>query len=266
MAHGELVGGPVTLFGSDVSGKEPAVRCEDMMLSLLGTAAPAILRDWFAGLSDGGQVVDDLQTRPLGASDGQVIDRYGLRWLIGFEVGEKGLNTRGAAGFGAEPTPTDMPHVLVSSTPVEGHGMAGRDRHYHRVGGHRLDLDRRPDRAGGLTIRTRQGTVAEPDSWLVLTHDHLRDPDDFVTVSSGPPHLYAQAFNDAGRLLLEYRDGSRTATSRPRAWRSTRSRRRSSSGSSVAASSSATTHGPASRPDVPSGSPVGEQRLAQGTA
>ena len=58
------------------------------------------------------------------------------------------------------------------------------------------------------TIRTRQGTVAEPDSWLVLTHDHLRDPDDFVTVSSGPPHLYAQAFNDAGRLLLEYRDGS----------------------------------------------------------
>jgi PhnB protein len=31
---------------------------------------------------------DDLQTRPWGASDGQVIDRYGLRWLIGFEGGE----------------------------------------------------------------------------------------------------------------------------------------------------------------------------------
>lgn len=90
VAHGELVGGPVTLFGSDVSGNEPTVRFEGLMLSLLGTAAPATLRDWFAGLSEGGQVVDDLQRRPWGASDGQVIDRYGLRWLIGFEVDEQG--------------------------------------------------------------------------------------------------------------------------------------------------------------------------------
>jgi uncharacterized glyoxalase superfamily protein PhnB len=30
----------------------------------------------------------DLQTRPWGASDGQVIDRYGLHWLIGFEEDE----------------------------------------------------------------------------------------------------------------------------------------------------------------------------------
>jgi PhnB protein len=30
--------------------------------------------------------VDDLQTRPWGASDGQVVDRFGLHWLIGFEA------------------------------------------------------------------------------------------------------------------------------------------------------------------------------------
>lgn len=90
VAHGELVEGPVALFGSDVSGKESPLRCEGMMLSLLGTAAPGILRDWFAGLSEGGQVVDELQRRPWGASDGQVIDRYGLRWLIGFEADESG--------------------------------------------------------------------------------------------------------------------------------------------------------------------------------
>jgi PhnB protein len=59
-----------------------------MMLSLLGTAAPPILRKWFSSLSEGGRVVDDLQTRPWGASDGQVIDRYGLHWLIGFEGDE----------------------------------------------------------------------------------------------------------------------------------------------------------------------------------
>ena len=55
---------------------------------LLGTAAPPTLRAWFSRLGEGGQVVDDLQTRPWGASDGQVIDRFGLHWLIGFEGDE----------------------------------------------------------------------------------------------------------------------------------------------------------------------------------
>ena len=85
IAHGYLADGPVALFAADVTGDEPSFRCDGMMLSLLGTAAPATLREWFSRLSEGGQVVDDLQTRPWGASDGQVIDRYGLHWLIGFE-------------------------------------------------------------------------------------------------------------------------------------------------------------------------------------
>jgi PhnB protein len=85
IAHGNLTGGPVALAGADVAGDEPPLRCEGMMLALLGTAAPATLRTWFSRLSEGGRVVDDLQTRPWGASDGQVIDRYGLHWLMGFE-------------------------------------------------------------------------------------------------------------------------------------------------------------------------------------
>lgn len=76
---------PVRLFGSDVAGDESPVRCEGMMLSLLGTAAPSTLRGWFSRLSEGGRVVDHLQRRPWGAFDGQVVDRYGLHWLIGFE-------------------------------------------------------------------------------------------------------------------------------------------------------------------------------------
>ena len=86
IAHGYLVNGPVALFAADVTGDEPAFRCEGMMLALLGTAAAPSLRAWFAGLSDGGRVVDDLQTRPWGASDGQVIDRYGVHWLVGYEA------------------------------------------------------------------------------------------------------------------------------------------------------------------------------------
>lgn len=88
IAHGYLVDGPVALFAADVAGDEPAVRCEGMMFSLLGTAAPSTLRAWFAGLAEGGRVVDDLRTRPWGASDGQVVDRFGLHWLLGFESDE----------------------------------------------------------------------------------------------------------------------------------------------------------------------------------
>ena len=89
IAHGYLEEGPVALFASDVAGDEPPFGCEGMMLSLLGTASPATLRTWFSDLSQGGRVVDDLQKRPWGATDGQVVDRFGLHWLIGFE-GEEG--------------------------------------------------------------------------------------------------------------------------------------------------------------------------------
>ena len=88
IAHGYPAKGPVALSGADVSGDELPFRSEGMMLALLGTAAPSTLRTWFSRLSEGGRVVDDLQARPWGASDGQVIDRYGLHWLIGFEGDE----------------------------------------------------------------------------------------------------------------------------------------------------------------------------------
>jgi len=84
VAHGYLADGPVSLFASDVAGDEPPLRCEGIMLALLGTADPVTLRRWFSSLSDGGRVVDELQVRPWGDSDGQVIDRHGVHWLVGF--------------------------------------------------------------------------------------------------------------------------------------------------------------------------------------
>ncbi|MEU7866604.1 VOC family protein [Dactylosporangium sp. NPDC049140] len=88
IAHGYLTGGPVALIAADASGDKLPFRAEGLMLSLLGAAAPSVLRKWFAALAEGGRVVDDLQRRPWGASDGQVIDRYGLHWLVGFEGDE----------------------------------------------------------------------------------------------------------------------------------------------------------------------------------
>jgi PhnB protein len=85
IAHGMLVDGPVSLYAADGAGDEPPFRAQGLLLALLGTAEPDTLRGWFAGLAEGGEVLDDLQQRPWGAWDGHVADRFGVRWLVGFE-------------------------------------------------------------------------------------------------------------------------------------------------------------------------------------
>lgn len=84
VAHGVL-DGVVALAGSDAATGEQPVRVEGLMLSLLGTAEPLILHEWFDKLCVDGTSIDPLVQRPWDGSDGQVTDRYGLRWLIGYE-------------------------------------------------------------------------------------------------------------------------------------------------------------------------------------
>ena len=84
IAHGYL-DGPVALYGADAVGQDEPFSCQGLMLSLLGTSDPATLTAWFGRLAEGGRIVDDLQARGWGASDGQVVDRFGLHWLIGFQ-------------------------------------------------------------------------------------------------------------------------------------------------------------------------------------
>ena len=85
IAHGYLSGGPVSLFASDAAAGEASLRSEGLVLALLQTAEPSTMHAWFDRLAVGGRVVDDLQERPWGASDGQVVDRFGLHWLVGYE-------------------------------------------------------------------------------------------------------------------------------------------------------------------------------------
>ncbi|PWJ51157.1 PhnB protein [Quadrisphaera granulorum] len=84
IAHGQLRGS-VSLFAADAHGSEEPFRCSGLLLSLLGAAAPEELHRWFDALSEGGTVLDPLQQRPWGASDGQVRDAHGVTWLIGYE-------------------------------------------------------------------------------------------------------------------------------------------------------------------------------------
>ncbi len=84
VAHGEL-SGPVSLFASDATGGDRTFHATGLAFSLLGSAPPATLRAWFDGLTVGATELDPLAVRPWGATDGQVVDRFGVRWLIGYE-------------------------------------------------------------------------------------------------------------------------------------------------------------------------------------
>lgn len=85
IAHGELTG-PVHLFAADAVGGEQALRAEGVSFALLGAADPDTLERWFSALADGGTVVEPLVERPWGAHDGTVVDRFGVRWLVGYEA------------------------------------------------------------------------------------------------------------------------------------------------------------------------------------
>jgi PhnB protein len=84
IAHG-ILRGSVTLFGADAVAGEETFRSTGLMFSLLGTTSATELRAWFDALAKGGTIREELQVRPWGASDGQVVDRYGVRWLVGYE-------------------------------------------------------------------------------------------------------------------------------------------------------------------------------------
>ena len=85
IGHG-ILAGPVSLYGADTADDEAALSMSGVGIALLGTADGPTLTAWFDALSQDGIVLDALQKRPWGAYDGQVIDQFGIRWLIGYEV------------------------------------------------------------------------------------------------------------------------------------------------------------------------------------
>jgi len=63
---------------------EPAFHSEGLMLALLGTADPA--PPTVVHAAQRRRQVSTTSSTVLGATDGQVVDQYGLRWLIGYEA------------------------------------------------------------------------------------------------------------------------------------------------------------------------------------
>ncbi|PZQ92009.1 MAG: VOC family protein [Leifsonia xyli] len=84
IAHG-AVSGLVTLFAADAAEGESSFQLAGGMFALLGTADATTLKAWFAALAEGGEVLDPLQERAWGDRDGQVRDRFGVHWLVGYQ-------------------------------------------------------------------------------------------------------------------------------------------------------------------------------------
>lgn len=87
IGHGFL-DGPVALFGADADDRNGPFSAEGLMFALLGTTDSSVMTDWFSRLAKDGSIVDELDLRPWGDTDGQVRDKYGVVWLIGFAPGE----------------------------------------------------------------------------------------------------------------------------------------------------------------------------------
>ena len=84
IAHGVL-SGPVPLYAADAGADEDGVQMSGMFLALLGEASPETTRSWWDGLSAGARILDPLAERAWGAWDGQLVDAFGVRWLLGWE-------------------------------------------------------------------------------------------------------------------------------------------------------------------------------------
>lgn len=84
IAHG-ILAGPVAMYAADAGAEDDAFSSTGLFFALLGAAEPDVLHEWFDALADGGRIIEPLEKRGWGASDGQVRDRYGVTWLIGYE-------------------------------------------------------------------------------------------------------------------------------------------------------------------------------------
>jgi len=84
IAHGTL-DGPISVYGSDAAEGEDSFTSTGFFLSVLGGGDAETSHRWFDALSEGGTVLDPLQLRPWGDWDGQVRDRFGVTWLIGYQ-------------------------------------------------------------------------------------------------------------------------------------------------------------------------------------
>jgi len=86
--HAALTKNGLTIMGSDMMTDEQAVPTNAISLSL-SCDSEAELQEVFAKLSDGGKVNSPLKTEFWGDIFGQLTDKYGFNWMVGFTPEKK---------------------------------------------------------------------------------------------------------------------------------------------------------------------------------
>ncbi|WP_024794561.1 VOC family protein [Tomitella biformata] len=75
------IGGGLTLMGADTPNSMEFSPRANAPISLSGDEEP-LLRSWWEGLSDGGEITMPLNKAPWGDYFGMCVDKYGVEWMI----------------------------------------------------------------------------------------------------------------------------------------------------------------------------------------
>ena len=79
--HAMLANGSMVIMGSDMRGKEPFVRGENIALSI-NCSSEEEITSFYTKLSEGGHIHDKLGVMFWGAMFGSLTDKYGIRWML----------------------------------------------------------------------------------------------------------------------------------------------------------------------------------------
>jgi len=82
--HATLIKDRLTLLGSDMVGPEGLIQGNTISLSL-NCGSEQEIHEFFASLSSDGQVTHPLESAFWGATFGDLIDKYGISWLLSYD-------------------------------------------------------------------------------------------------------------------------------------------------------------------------------------
>jgi len=82
--HASLAKGSLLLMGSDMVGPGGYVKGNDIALSL-NCSSEEEINALYAGLGEGGKILDVLKVQFWGAMFGVVEDKFGIRWMLHYD-------------------------------------------------------------------------------------------------------------------------------------------------------------------------------------
>lgn len=92
--HSRLTSDDVDIMASDTMDDSKLTVGNNVSLSLSGTDGEKLKKFW-AGLSEGGTITDELSTKPWGDEFGMLVDKFGINWLVNITSAENAAQQSG---------------------------------------------------------------------------------------------------------------------------------------------------------------------------